>query len=114
MSECSGSKNNDAAGHLRPRRWSPCDPDEDSPLLTLPRELIDAVLLRLDAVSLANLVRTCRSLGKKHSGGMSIIDSVAQVHVQQIVGHALSQRFRWAAPPRGRGACGQARGRMPA
>jgi hypothetical protein len=109
MSECSGSKNNEA-GQLRPRRWPPSDPaEEESPLLTLPRELIDAVLLRLDAVSLATLVRTCKALSKKQRGGLGVIDSVAQLRVEQIVGCALSQRFRWAAP-RGRGVEGPSSG----
>jgi hypothetical protein len=68
--------------------------EEGSPLLILPGELRDAILARLDAVSLANLVRTCKALSKKHKGGLGVIDSLAQLRVRQIVGQALSERFR--------------------
>jgi hypothetical protein len=92
MSELS---NNHVDG--RPTKWllPTCESGQDDCLLLLlPRELLEYILLKLDASSLAFLARTCRLFTQVEKGTLNIIEKVCRQRVQQIIGVKLAERFR--------------------
>ena len=87
--------------HTDSRRWFlPCSVSKqysceiDSLLLQLPREVLECVLLKLDAISLLHLAQTCSAFTRKEQGGLTIIEATARRRVRQIIGAELSERFR--------------------
>lgn len=92
MSELS---NNHADG--RPAKWliPTCESGQYGCfLLLLPRELLECILQKLDAVSLACCSLVCRLFTQVDKRRYHIIDKVCRERVQQIIGLDLAQRFR--------------------
>jgi hypothetical protein len=92
MSELS---NNHADG--RPAKWllPTFESGQDGCfLLLLPRELLECILQKLDAVSLACCSLVCRLFTQVDKGTLNIIDKICRKRVQQIIGDKLAGRFR--------------------